>query len=97
MINVLCVYTVKEGQEDAFRGILKDHAELLRARDLISDQPVQAFQDSRDKRIFIEVFQWKDQNSINRAHTAEGVGPIWDRMEAVVESIRALHPVPIAD
>lgn len=95
MIDVCVLYVAKEGQEEAFKAILSEHAARLKEVGLISAAGVRHFQDSRNPRYFIEQFQWLDGEAIGKAHTPEGVGEIWERMDLIAEDIRPMHLTPL--
>ena len=78
-VIVIAVYTPKPGSEAA----LADHVPHLRRLDLVTErEPI--LMKARDGS-FVEVFEWRSQNAIDRAHQMPEVGDLWARFAAVCD------------
>jgi hypothetical protein len=91
-VNVLCIYRVKQGQEDQFKRILEKHWPALDRAGLVSSTPVQVFRETGkdDAVIFIEMFQWKNEESPRAAHQAPEVMAVWGPMDTLTDKMEFL-------
>lgn len=96
-INMLCLYRVKPGKEEAFKALLMRHCGVLRQEALATSQPAQLeIGSTKDgKQTFIEKFQWMDENSPGLAHRSAEVQALWGPMAELVDGMEflALRPV----
>ena len=87
-VRVLCIYRVKDGQEDEFRPLLEKHWPTLNSIGLVTSEPARwyASKDKKGRQLFLEIFEWKDGGA-HAAHTNSNVMEIWDGMGAVADFV----------
>jgi hypothetical protein len=92
-IPMLCIYRVKSGREADFEKILAKHWRTLHQAGLTTDQPARCyFGTTKDgsTQAFIEMFEWKDAESPNGAHTNPDIMAIWAPMAELCSSMEFL-------
>jgi quinol monooxygenase YgiN len=78
---VIASYKPKEGKEEGMKEVLRDHIPILKKEDLITDfSPI--VMKSKDG-YFLEIFEWKSGEAIEKAHNNESVRRLWERFEEV--------------
>jgi quinol monooxygenase YgiN len=82
-VMVIATFKPKPGKQDALRANVREHHGYLKNLDLVTDRPAYAME-SADGTI-IEVFEWKSQDAINKAHTMPEVHALWARFEDCCE------------
>ena len=94
---VVCTYKTKEGKEDAFQKVLREHWETLDRLGLVQPQPRLLLRGNGEKNQneFIEVFAWKDAQAVETAHQSPEVRTMWAPMEELCESMQFPHYDPI--
>ena len=94
---MLCLYRVKAGKEEAFKGLLMQHWGTLQQAGLATDQPAKLMLGStkEGKNTFVEMFQWKDYESPGIAHESPEVMALWGPMGELTDDMEflALRPV----
>lgn len=93
-VDVLVIYRLKSGAEEAFRPLLKAHWPTLDAHGLVSKQKPQIWRtSSRDGKsvAYVELMQWKDESSSNVAHQTPEVMRIWEPMGPLLENLEINH------
>jgi hypothetical protein len=85
--TVICLYRVTAGREAAFTSLLKRHWPTLRSLDLVTDQPPRHYQgrEQGGAPLFVEIFDWKDEEAARVAHEHPEVMAIWEPMDALTE------------
>jgi hypothetical protein len=85
--TVICTYRVKAGKEKEFIALLGQHWPTLNKLDLVSKKPSQIFQgkDKSGGTFFVEVFTWKDAESVSIAHDHPAVLALWEPMGKLCE------------
>ena len=78
---VFASYKPKEGKEIELLELIKKHVPTLRELELITDRPALTMK-SKDGT-FIEVIEWNDVASADRAHEHPAIAKIWESMEAI--------------
>jgi quinol monooxygenase YgiN len=78
----LCTYRLKPGKEPEFRQLLEKHWPTMRQLGLIAEQPAhQVFRGENDQGVYyVEVFPWKDESAMHRAHQLPEVASVWEPM-----------------
>ena len=96
-VTVLCIYRVKDGQAEAFRGLVASHWSTLDRLGLVSSKPPQWYvtEDEKKRTCFVEIFEWKDGDAPKTAHELPEVMAIWEPMGALVEHMEFLDIEPI--
>jgi hypothetical protein len=92
-IPMLCIYRVKPGREDEFEKILAKHWRTLYNAGLTTDSPARCyFGTTKDgsTQAFIEMFEWKDANSPNGAHSHPEIMAVWGPMAELCTSMEFL-------
>ncbi|MCB9668723.1 MAG: hypothetical protein H6736_06695 [Alphaproteobacteria bacterium] len=88
----ICQYTAKPGQEDALRALLAEHGPTLLRLGLRSDEPVVVLEGQGSESHgaagkFIEIFQWRDAEAMQRAHRTPELMGIWEGIGACCASM----------
>ena len=96
-VRVLCIYRVKDGQEDEFRPLLKKHWSTLNNMGLVTSELAQWFlsQDKHKRTCFVEIFEWKDGNAPQTAHELPEVTAVWEPMGELVDDMEFLDLEPL--
>ncbi|PYP85640.1 MAG: hypothetical protein DMF61_16030 [Blastocatellia bacterium AA13] len=96
-MSVLCIYRIKPGKEGEFLEILRRHWPTLDRAGLVSETPARIFSGSTKdgKQSFIEIFEWKDEETPNIAHQTPEVMAIWEPMGALTEGMEFIHLEPV--
>ena len=79
----LCRYWVKPEKETEFRRLLEGHWPTFQRLGLVADDPPHLVFRGEDKErgiYYVETFQWKDLESVGRAHSLPEVAAIWEPM-----------------
>ena len=96
-INMLCLYRVKPGKEEAFKPLLQQHWTILKSAGLATDDPAKLLLGStkEGKLTYIEMFQWKNYEAPGLAHQSPEVMALWEPMGELVDDMEflALRPV----
>jgi hypothetical protein len=82
---VIACYRPKPDKAEALHGLMKEHLVILRGQDLVTDRP-SIMMEAKDGTI-IEVFEWKSNAAIERAHTNPEVLEMWGKFAAVCDYI----------
>jgi quinol monooxygenase YgiN len=95
-VDVLCIYRVKKGKEAAFRKLLKLHGPTLKKAGLSGKAPKvwRASSERQPGIIFVELMQWKDQNSSAAAHQSPEVMAVWEPMGNLADGMEFLEIEP---
>ncbi len=91
-VRVLCIYRVKDGKEDEFRPLLEKHWPTLNSIGLVTSEPARwyASKDKKGRRLFLEIFEWKDGNAPQSAHELPEVMAIWEPMGELADDMEFL-------
>ena len=82
---VMCSYRPHTGQESALEALIASHVPMLRRYGLVTDRvPIQA-QASDGTRI--EVFEWTDSESSEKAHSTPEISSLWAAFASIAEFI----------
>ena len=80
---VIACYRAKAGQQEALRGLIRDHVATLRAIGLATDRaPITM--EAADGTI-LEVFEWVSADAIKAAHGHPTVLKMWEAFGAVCD------------
>ena len=82
---VIACYRAKAGQQDALRGLIRDHVATLRAIGLATARAPIAME-AADGTI-LEVFEWVSADAIQAAHGHPTVLKMWEAFGAVCDYI----------
>jgi hypothetical protein len=85
--TVLATYRVRKGKEAAFRKLLARHWPVLRRMRLVTADPPTTYEgrDGKGRTFFVEVFTWRSDAAVERAHHAPEVGEVWEAMGPLCE------------
>jgi hypothetical protein len=84
-VPVIVCYRPRPGMEDALVGLVREHLPVLRAEELVTDRPATAMR-GEDGTV-VEVFEWRSQDAIARAHDLPAVQALWARFEQACEYV----------
>lgn len=82
---VIVGYAPKPGREVELLNLLKSHVDRLRQLDLASDRPSLIMRSASG--VFIELFEWKSKEAIEKAHTHPEVLLMWEEFAEVGEYV----------
>jgi hypothetical protein len=71
--------------EDALAGLVREHLPALRAEGLVTDRAATAMRS--DDGTIVEVFEWRSEDAIARAHALPSVQALWERFEQASEYV----------
>jgi len=78
---VIASYKPKVGKEEGMKEVLRDHMPILRKENLITDFPAIVLK-AKDGS-YIEIFEWKSKEAIDKAHHNGNVKALWKRFEEI--------------
>ena len=78
-IIVIACFKPKEGKGNELLEIIKDHMPVLRKEGLVTDRECIVMRS--ENGTILEVFEWKSQEAINKAHENPNVLDLWKRFE----------------
>ncbi|MFZ1323159.1 MAG: hypothetical protein WAT71_16490 [Ignavibacteria bacterium] len=78
-ILVIACFKPKEGKENELLVVIKDHMPVLRKEGLITDRECIVMRSENGS--ILEVFEWKSQEEIDKAHKNPNVLDLWKRFE----------------
>ena len=82
---VIACYRAKAGQQEALRGLIRDHVATLRSIGLATDRaPITM--EAADGTI-LEVFEWVSPDAIKAAHGHPTVLKMWEAFGAVCDYV----------
>lgn len=84
-VIVIVSFKPKDGKNDLLLEAVREHLPVLRKEGLITDREGYAMR-SKDGCI-IEVFEWKSEEAIEKAHKSEAVLNLWKKFEEACEYI----------
>jgi len=85
-VTVICTYRVKQGEENGFENLLKQHWPTLRNFGLATEEAPMLFRGKDNYGPFyVEIFSWVDANASNEAHNTPEVMKVWEQMGGLVE------------
>ena len=88
-VIVIACFKPKEGKSELLLEAVKEHLPILRKEGLITDREGIVMR-SKDGSI-IEVFEWKSEEAINKAHTNASVLKLWEKFEEACEYIPLIN------
>ena len=85
--TVLCTYRVRAGSEPEFLKLLERHWPALHTLGCVTDEPSRIYRgsDEQDRPFFVEIFHWKNEEALARAHGHPEVLAIWEPMDGLCE------------
>jgi hypothetical protein len=91
-VDVLCIYRVKTGKEADFKKLLQKHGPALHKAGLTAQELPKIWQSTtrEGKTVFIELMQWKDENSASAAHQMPEVMAVWEPMGGLADHMEFL-------
>jgi hypothetical protein len=100
-VPMLVLYRVKPGHDERFVELLRQHWPALRGIGLATDTPAELFR-GESKRpsaqggsVFVETFEWVDQEAPNIAHKTPEVMAVWGPMGPMLDSMELLALEPL--
>jgi quinol monooxygenase YgiN len=85
MKAVIVTYIVKKGHEAEFERILRKHWKVLQSEDLTTEKRPFLLKDPESPTVYKEIFEWKNKNSLQKAHRSAKVQKIWKLMMDLTE------------
>lgn len=97
-VTTLVTYKPKKGKAAELEALVRQHAPVLRATGLITEEPVRVWS-ATDKRsgeeYFVEQFQWLDEEASAIAHQTPEIMAVWEPMNAVLEELTLAKLEPL--
>jgi len=86
-VTVICLYRVVPGREGEFTSLLRRHWPTLRSLDLVTDSPPQHYRGAEKDGgpLFVEIFNWINEEASRIAHEHPEVMAIWEPMDKLTE------------
>jgi len=86
--TVVCLYRVAPGREADFEALLERHWPALHGLDLVTDDPPRHYRGTEQdgRPLFVEMFEWKDEDAAIAAHEHPEVMAIWEPMDQLCEA-----------
>lgn len=72
---VIVAYTPKAGKEQQLLAVVKQHLQVLRTEQLVTDKPAYVMR-AADGTI-VEVFEWRSAEAIHQAHSNPAIQALW--------------------
>ena len=84
----VCTYRVREGQDEAFLALMRNHVPTLRRLGLLAEEPSLLFQgkDESGKTFVVEVLRWKSEEAPDLAEQMPDVLRLWEGLGKLVEA-----------
>ncbi len=82
---VIAGYKPKAGKAQALHQLMREHLSVLKDQGLVTDR-ASIMMEAKDGTI-IEVFEWRSQTAIDKAHTNPEVLKMWEKYAEVCEYI----------
>ena len=82
---VVVAYRPNAGRTEEFLTCLRDHLPVLRAEGLATDLPPVVLRAASGA--FVEVFEWRSDAAVERAHDNPAVQALWARFAACCEYV----------
>ena len=98
-LTVLVIYRPKAGTEAQFEPLLAKHWPALKQLGLVTDTPPKFWRGSdkrADRKVFVELFQWRDAEAPGIAHQTPEVMAVWEPMGPILEEMQILHVEPVS-
>jgi hypothetical protein len=80
---VIVAYRPKPNKEQQLLAAVKEHLQVLRAENLVTDRPASVMR-AGDGTI-VEVFEWRLAEAIQQAHSNPAVGALWAEFAAACD------------
>lgn len=84
-VIVIACFKPKEGKTDLLLEAVKEHLPVLRKEDLITDREGIVMRSGNGS--IIEIFEWKSEDAIEKAHSSKSVLKLWEKFEEACEYI----------
>jgi quinol monooxygenase YgiN len=84
-VMVIVAYRPRPGKEALLLELTRQHLPVLRAQGLATDRPAYVVR-AADGTI-VEIFEWKSQAAIDRAHQNPAVAKMWERYAEACEYV----------
>lgn len=86
--TVICTYRVISGKEKAFEKLLNRHWPALHELGLVTDDHTTVFKgvDDQGRPYYVEIFDWLNEEAVNRAHSHPEIAAIWEPMDTLCEA-----------
>lgn len=88
-VDILCRYRIKPGKEEDFAELLSRHWQVLHDVGLTTDEPARILRasDKAGNVAFVEMFEWKTEDSAQTAHETPEVMRLWEPMGSLCEDM----------
>ncbi len=82
---VIACYRPRPGKERDLLAVVREHIPVLRGQGLVTDRPATVMR-AADGTL-LEVFEWRSEAAVERAHADPVVRALWGRFEAAAEFV----------
>ena len=82
---VIVEYYVKPGHAEQVAELLASHWNLLHEEGFTTNQPAFLMRDPHDSDLFVEVFEWKDEDGPDAAWENPRISEYWNQIQALCE------------
>lgn len=81
-IPVIVEYYARESEAEQLAQLLASHWSILRDEGFTTDQPAFLMRDTDDPNLFIEVFEWKDEEGPDAAWENPTISELWHDIQS---------------
>ncbi len=82
---VIATYQVALQHQEDFFSLLNETETIMRREDLITSKPIFRMKSIQDPKVIMEVFEWKDDSSFDKAQHTPSVLSMWGKYESLWE------------
>ena len=79
----IALYKPHEGKDEALRKLISEHYPTLKRLELITDRPTIVAKSANGT--YLEICEWQDEDSANKAHQHPDVARIWEAMGQIAD------------
>mgnify|MGYP000423024473 CR=1 FL=1 len=80
---VIATYQVLEQNQTEFIVLLKETETLMRKEKLITSKPVFRMRSVINPKIIVEIFEWTDSKSFEKAQNSPTILSMWSKFESI--------------
>lgn len=100
----ICRFKVRPGKQAEMEALLARHWPALHGAGLVTDKPARIYRGLPSAKpggrhgaegVYIEIFEWREQGSIDLAHQLPAVMAVWEPMGAICEEMEFPEYEPV--
>ncbi|MDQ4077769.1 MAG: hypothetical protein M3220_16165 [Chloroflexota bacterium] len=79
-------YHAKPGRSEQVAALLASHWELLHNEGFATDQRAFLMRDPDEPDLFVEVFEWKEEEGPDKAWNHQEIAELWEQIQSLCEN-----------